>query len=104
MRIVDKLILGVPAVVGGGIVLSTKVGAYLVLLGALLGFYLGFSSEPVTMDQAALLASVAALGTFGSFVWRQFGKFKTRKLSFTQRLMENLYFRDLDNNAGVFHR
>ncbi len=104
MRLVDKLILGVPALVGGGIVLSTKMGASLILLGGLLGFYLGLSSEPVLLDQAALAALVVALGTFGSFVWRQFGKFKTRKLSFMQRLMENLYFRNLDNNAGVFHR
>lgn len=104
MRLVDKLILGVPALVGGGVVLSTKVGASLILLGGLLGFYLGLSSEPVNLDQAALLALVAALGTFASFIWRQFGKFKTRKLSFMQRLMENLYFRNLDNNAGVFHR
>jgi enoyl reductase-like protein len=51
-----------------------------------------------------LLALVAALGGLGSFVWRQFTKFKTRKLGFMQRLMENLYFRNLDNNAGVFHR
>lgn len=104
MRLVDKLILGVPAVVGGGIVLSTKMGASLILLGGLLGFYAGLRSEPVHLDQAALLALIAALGTFASFVWRQFGKFKTRKLGFMQRLMENLYFRNLDNNAGVFHR
>lgn len=104
MRLVDKLILGVPAVIGGGVVLSTKMGASLILLGGLLGFYAGLRSEPVHLDQAALLALVAALGTFGSFIWRQFGKFKTRKLGFMQRLMENLYFRNLDNNAGVFHR
>ncbi len=104
MRLVDKLILGVPALVGGGIVLSTKMGASLILLGGLLGFYLGLSAEPVLLDQAALVALMVALGTFGSFVWRQVGKFKTRKLSFMQRLMENLYFRNLDNNAGVFHR
>jgi hypothetical protein len=79
-------------------------GASLILLGGLLGFYVGLRSEPVHLDQAALIALVAALGTFGSVVWRQFGKFKTRKLSFMQRLMENLYFRNLDNNAGVFHR
>ena len=104
MRMVDKLMLGVPAVVGGGIVLSTKVGASLILLGSLLGFYAGLSSDPVLVDQAALLAIVAALGGFGSFIWRQFTKFKTRKLGFMQRLTENLYFRNLDNNAGVFHR
>ena len=104
MRLVDKLILGVPAVVGGGVVLSTKVGASLILLGSLLGFYFGLRSDPVHLDQAALLALLAALGAFGSFIWRQFTKFKTRKLGFMQRLMENLYFRNLDNNAGVFHR
>ncbi len=104
MRLVDKLILGVPAVVGGGIVLSTKMGASLILLGALLGFYVGLRSEPVELDQAALITLVVAFGTLGSFVWRQFGKFKTRKLTFMQRLTENLYFRNLDNNAGVFHR
>jgi hypothetical protein len=104
MRMVDKLMIGVPALVGGGIALTTKVGASLILLGSLLGFYVGLSSDPVLLDQAALLALVAALGGFGSFVWRQFTKFKTRKLGFMQRLMENLYFRNLDNNAGVFHR
>ena len=104
MRLVDKLILGVPAIVGGGVVLSTKVGASLILLGSLLGFYFGLRSDPVHLDQAALLALLAALGAFGSFIWRQFTKFKTRKLGFMQRLMENLYFRNLDNNAGVFHR
>jgi hypothetical protein len=104
MRMIDKLVLGVPAVVGGGIVLTTKMGASLILLASLLGFYFGLRTEPVELDQAALLALVAALGGLGSFVWRQFTKFKTRKLGFMQRLMENLYFRNLDNNAGVFHR
>jgi hypothetical protein len=104
MRLVDKLVLGVPAIIGGGIVLTTKMGASLLLLGSLLGFYVGLSSDPVKLDQAALLALVVAVGAFGSFVWRQFTKFKTRKLGFMQRLMENLYFRNLDNNAGVFHR
>lgn len=104
MRLVDKLVLGVPAVIGGGIILTTKMGASLILLGSLLGFYVGLSSDPVKLDQAALLALVVAVGAFGSFIWRQFTKFKTRKLGFMQRLMENLYFRNLDNNAGVFHR
>ena len=35
MRTVDKLLIGVPAVVSGGIVLTTKLGASLVLLGSL---------------------------------------------------------------------
>jgi hypothetical protein len=38
------------------------------------------------------------------FLWKQFSTFKNRKLSFMQDLTQNLYFKNLDNNAGVFHR
>lgn len=41
MRNVDKLLIGIPAAVSGGIVLATKLGATLVLAGSLLGFWLG---------------------------------------------------------------
>ena len=34
---------------------------------------------------------------------RQFTKFKNRKIQFMKSLSENLYFRNLDNDAGVFH-
>ncbi|MCB1693171.1 MAG: DUF3754 domain-containing protein [Pseudomonadales bacterium] len=104
MRAIDKLMIGVPAVLGGGIVLTTKLGTSLVLLGALVGFWLGLRSQPVELDEAALLGLVAGLGALGSFIWKQFVNFKTRKLTFMQALTQNLYFRNLDNNAGVFHR
>ena len=104
MRTIDKLMIGVPAVLGGGAVLTTKVGAALLLLMGVLGFWLGLSSEPVTIDQATLIAIFAGLGAIGSFIWKQFVKFKNRKLTFMQTLTENLYFKNLDKNAGVFHR
>ena len=34
---------------------------------------------------------------------RQVTKFKNRKILFMKALSENLYFRNLDNDAGVFH-
>ena len=40
---------------------------------------------------------------FGGYLVRQFSKFKNRKIQFMKALSENLYFRDLDNDAGVFH-
>ena len=40
---------------------------------------------------------------FGGFLVRQFTKFKNRKIQFMKALSENLYFRNLDNDAGVFH-
>lgn len=104
MRTIDKLLIGVPAVVSGGIVLTTKLGASLVLLGSLLGFWLKLSTEPVELNKTALIAILAGLGALGGYLWKQFNNFKNRKLRFMQALTQNLYFKNLDNNAGVFHR
>ena len=104
MRMLDRLLIGVPALVSGGIVFTTKLGATLLLMGSLLGFWLGVSSKPVQLDKAALLALVAGLGALGGYCWKQFSNFRNRKLKYTQALTENLYFKLLDNNAGVIYR
>lgn len=104
MRTVDKLLIGVPALVSGVVVLTTKLGATLVLLGGLLGFWLGLHHKPVELNVATLLALGAGLGTLAGYCWKQFSTFKNRKLRFAQALTQNLYFKSLDNNAGVFYR
>ena len=104
MRLIDKLVIGVPAVIGGGIVLTTKLGASLILLGSLFGLWLGLRTEEVEFNQTAMIALLAGLVALGSFLWKQFDAFKNRKLRFMQTLTRNLYFKNLDNNAGVFHR
>jgi hypothetical protein len=104
MRNIDKLIIGVPAVIGAAAILTTKVGASLLLLGSMMGFWLGLHSEEIELDEARMLAIIAGLGGLGSFIWKQFSNFRNRKLEFMQSLTQNLYFKNLDNNAGVFHR
>lgn len=104
MRTLDKLLIGVPAVVSGGIVLTTKLGASLVVLGSLFGFWFGLSAEPVELNKTTLTILLAGLVTLGGYLWKQFSNFKNRKLRFMQALTQNLYFKNLDNNAGVFHR
>ena len=103
MRRVDKLLIGVPAVVSGVIVVATKLIAALVPVLLLLAFWFGVRREPVQLDQGQLVALGAALAAVGGFVVRQFTKFKNRKIQFMKALSENLYFRNLDNDAGVFH-
>jgi hypothetical protein len=103
MRLIDELLIGVPAVVSGIIVVVTKLVAALLPVLLLLGFWLGVRREPVELDQAQLVALGAGLATFGGFLVRQFTKFKNRKIQFMKSLSENLYFRNLDNDAGVFH-
>jgi len=104
MRLLDRLMIGVPAVISGGVVVSTKMGATLLLLGSLFGFWLGVYSEPVQLDKAALLALVAGIGALGGYLWKQYANFRNRKLKYTQALTRNLYFKLLDNNAGALFR
>lgn len=104
MRTIDKLMIGVPALVGAGAIITTKVGASLLLLATLAGFYLGIHSEEVELNEARLVAILAGLGGLGSYIWKQVSNFRNRKLLFMQSLTQNLYFKNLDNNAGVFHR
>ena len=103
MRLVDKLLIGVPAVVSGVVVVVTKLLASLIPVLLLLGFWLGVRREPVELNQAQLVALGAALAAFGGYLVRQYSKFKNRKIQFMKALSENLYFRNLDNDAGVFH-
>jgi len=95
MRLVDKLVIGVPAVVGSVPVafkLAPAVIALMLLLGA-------ESDSPV--NEASLIAGLSGLIGLGIFLFRQWDKFKNRKVLFMKMLSENLYFRNLDNNAGV---
>lgn len=103
MRTFDKVMIGGPALIGGGVLVATKLGSTLVLLGAFIAFWLGFKQEPVSIGQAALVSLGLGLGALAGHLWKQFSKFKNRKISFMKKLSENLYFKNLDNNAGVFH-
>lgn len=104
MRLRDKLLLGIPAAIGGGVVITTKLGGSLILLASLLGYWLGAREKPVELDQAALVTLMVGLGALAAHSWKQFNNFKNRKLHFIQSLTQNLYFKNLDNNAGVFYR
>jgi hypothetical protein len=103
MRTIDKLLIGVPAVVSGIIMVVTKLVAALLPVLLLLAFWFGLRREPVELSQGQLVTLGAALAALGGFLVRQFGKFKNRKIQFMKSLSDNLYFRNLDNDAGVFN-
>ncbi|MBQ4832179.1 DUF3754 domain-containing protein [Pseudoalteromonas sp. MMG010] len=103
MRPIDKAIIASSAIVGGAIVLITKLGASLVLLFAMFAFWGGLRDEHVTMTQQHFITLAVGTGVFGSFIFKEWSKFKNRKIKFMKALSDNLYFKNLDNNAGVFH-
>src|SRR4030095_7649124 len=67
-----------------------------------LGAYLGFAGE-VTQDK--LMKAVAALSVIvgaGAFMVRQYSNYSFRKLKYQKRLADNIYFKNVNNDAGVF--
>lgn len=103
MRRIDKIMIGASAIVGGAVVLVTKLGASILLLAALFSFWLGWREESVKMTQQHLITFGIGMGVFGGFIFKEWSKFKNRKIKFMKALSDNLYFKSLDNNAGVFH-
>lgn len=97
MRPVDKLLIGIPALVGGVPVLLKLIPAALAL-----AIILGFSSGQV--DSKSLLTGLGGLAVLGSYLFQQWNKFKNRRILFGKVLTENLYFRNLDTNEGVLTR
>jgi len=103
MRPLDKLFLGVPAIVGGIVVLVTRLGAVLGLMAALVLFYLGVGRERPVIDSARLIALGTGMAAFAGFLFKQWSNYKNRTIRFMKLLTENLYFRNLGNNRGVLH-
>ena len=103
MRLFDKLLIGIPAVISGIVVIVTKLFASMGLLLLFLAFWLGLRSTEPGVTKGQLIALGVGLAAFGGYIVRQVTKFKNRKILFMKALSENLYFRNLDNDAGVFH-
>lgn len=107
MRLKDKLLLGVPGL-AGGVGMLVKAGAAIVggigiiWLVILSYFYDENPKYPEPGEMAAVIAALIGLGSLVAYLWRQWGAYKNRKMSFMKALADNLYFRNLDNNAGVF--
>jgi len=102
MRLVDKLLLALPAALGSVGVITKLSGPLLIFLGVI-GVWLGLGGEDREVSAKELVA--LALGVFAlvMFTNRQLGKVKSRRVAYLKYLSENLYFKVLDNSAGVLH-
>jgi len=103
MRLIDKLLIGVPAVVSGVVVVATKLVTVLGLIVTVIAFWLGLGKSVDTIESTQWVAAGLSLFAVGGYVSRQISNFKNRKIRFMKALSENLYYRNLDNDAGVFH-
>ena len=97
----DQLMLGVPALLGG-VPILLKLASTVTVLFLIAGFYLGFSSSLRDEEWAGALAAISGLGALGGFAVTQWMKFQRQTLIHQKTLADNVYYRNVNNNAGVF--
>jgi hypothetical protein len=102
MSLFDRLALGVPAIVGG-VPILLKLASTLTVLFIVAGFYLGLSGTMHDNDTEQALAALSGLFALGAFVLRQWGNFHRQSLIHQKQLTDNIYYRNINNNSGIFN-
>lgn len=97
----DKLLLGVPAVAGGIPILMNLIPALSVLF-LVIGFYLGISGAVQDDQVKKAFAALSGLVALGGFLFQQWVKYQRQSLKYQKVLTDNIYFRNINNNAGIF--
>ena len=101
MSLADHLTLGVPALVGG-VPILIKLASTLTVLFVVAGFYLGLSGTIHDNDTEQALAALSGLFALGAFLLRQWGNFHRQSLIHQKQLTDNIYYRNVNNNSGIF--
>lgn len=105
MNIKDMMFMGIPAVIGLVAAFITKfIGSIGTIIAVIFVFVATKDWDQNEMWELLKTAvrGFAAIGAFGGYIIRQWGKYKNKKINFMKELSENLYFKNLDNNMGVF--
>ena len=97
----DQLVIGVPALITG-VPILLKLASTVTVLFLIAGFYLGYASSVRDEEWAGALAAISGLGALGGFAVTQWMKFQRQTLIHQKALSDNVYYRNVNNNAGVF--
>jgi len=109
MRYRDILFMIICAL-GGGVAVVLKAGAGLIAMISVLWFltrsfiFTGGKIPPLGPTEiSCMVGGVSALTAIIAFLVKHWNDYKNRIIKFMKDLGDNLYFKNLDNNAGVFH-
>ena len=67
------------------------------------GFYLGLTGTVGDNDTERALAALSGLFALGAFLLRQWGNFHRQSLIHQKQLTDNIYYRNVNNNSGIFN-
>jgi Protein of unknown function (DUF3754) len=97
----DKLLLSGPAL-AGGLPILIKLASTITILFLVIGFYFGLSANVRQEEIAGALAALSGLVGLGGFIGRQWLRYQRQSLKYQKELTENIYYRNINNNAGIF--
>ncbi len=101
MTLMDKLMLGVPALFGGIPLLIKLAPAFLVLYG-LLRFYAGDPAAGGGDGISEALIVAGGVIALGGFLMQQWVKYERRALRYQKEVNDLIYFHNVTNNVGLF--
>jgi hypothetical protein len=101
MSRLDKLMLGVPAIVGG-VPILLNIYATIGVLFLVIGFHLGLKVAVHDKDIRTAFAALSGLAALGAFVFRQWVRYQHQSLRYRTELTDTIYYRNINNNAGIF--
>lgn len=99
--LLDHLTLGVPAILGG-VPILIKLASTMTVLFLVAGFYLGLSGAIHDKDMEQALAALTGVLALGAFLLRQWGNFHRQSLIHQKQVTDNVYYRNVNNNSGIF--
>ena len=99
--LLDHLMLGVPAILGG-VPILIKLASTMTVLFLVAGFYLGLSGTMQDRDMEQALAALSGMLALGAFLLRQWGNFHRQSLIHQKQVTDNVYYRNVNNNSGIF--
>jgi len=97
----DKAFLSLPAI-AGGIPILLKLYATISVLLIVIGVYLGGSGSVADAEMKTALAALMGIVALGGFAMQQWLKYQRRSLMHHMQLADNIYYRNVSNNAGIF--
>jgi hypothetical protein len=101
MRVFDALVLGLPAL-AGAIPILLNLASTLTVLFLVIGFYLGVVAAVEHDELKSAFAAMSGLAALIGFVMRQWLRYQRQSLKYQQELTDNIYFHNVNNNAGIF--
>ena len=101
MSTFDRLVLTIPAI-AGGVPILLNLASTVTVLFLVAGFYLGLVGAIKDDEMKTALAALSGLVALGGFIMRQWVSYQRRALMYHQQLTDNIYFRNVSNNAGLF--